>query len=133
MWKGKIFKIQKNSNIWLQKEQIKESPTIFREWIKVLKVITRPLEKYSNSLGHILLKYQNILLSSKCTFETISFIFIFTAVRTVHSNNAYMVSPFWAHYFVNSKKIVLKLCKFLPSNLSNLSNQWPYFAVHPCW
>ena len=59
MWEGKIFKIQKNSNMRLQKEQMKESPTIFRECIKVLKVIRRPLEKYSNSLGS-----QNILLTS---------------------------------------------------------------------
>ena len=43
---------------------MKESPTIFQEWIKVFKVITRPLETYSNSLAYILLKYQNILLGS---------------------------------------------------------------------
>ena len=58
MLEGKLFKIRKNSNIWLQKEQIRESPTIFREWIKVLKVIIRSLEKYSSSLGYILLKHQ---------------------------------------------------------------------------
>ena len=133
MWKGKIFKIQKNSNIWLQKEQMKESPTIFREWIKVLKVIRRPLEKYSNSLGYILLKYQNIFWVHNVLLKQFHLFSFLLQWELFIQTMRIWCHLFWAQDFENSKKIVLKLSKFLPSNLSNLSNQWPYFSVHPYW
>ena len=35
MWEGVVLKICKNSNIWWQKEEMKDFPTICQEWVKV--------------------------------------------------------------------------------------------------